>query len=179
MKSAAEKSEELRVQALETFLAAMGFTLKNSPGSMEYQYQHSRAKLCKCGSAPCIMQSMYSPGMWLAQCPECAARTIAVSNPVMAVKAWNLGRYTPETLLCQQELVLDDIGAQNLAEGLKRSAVKDLMSAEAHGGLGSKEAIEAAWFINNDKVVQDIVSGNRRRREQEEARKEQDPYDLY
>lgn len=156
-------------QAMREFLARMGFVTKHNLGGV-MSFKHGRAKPCVCGHHPYVTPSVYEPGKWIAQCPECASRTVDTNNPVAAVKAWNRDEVTEETKLCRTKLDLCQEGAQNLAEALKKDAVDTLMWYEKVGHLEYPEARDAAWFINNEAVVQDIVSGDRRRRKEEEER---------
>ena len=157
------------IDALTALAGALGFTLRYKTNA-DPVFTHDRAKKCSCGSAPEVCMSYYEPGKWLTMCPRCAARTVLTDNPVAAVRAWNHGEYSEGAQLMRDTLTaknMSDLGAQNLTEGLKRQAVRDLMDAERHGGLDSIQAKHAIWFIHNPAVVEDIVSGNRRRREQE------------
>ena len=156
-------------QAMKDFLASLGFMTKHNLGGV-MSFKHERAKPCVCGHHPYVTPSVYEPGKWIAQCPECASRTVDTDNPVAAVKAWNRDEVTEETKLCRTKLDLCEEGAQNLAEALKKDAVDTLMWYEKVGHLEYPEARDAAWFINNEAVVQDIVSGDRRRRKEEEER---------
>ena len=170
-------------QALVEFLGALGFEMVYMPGVTDTTraFRYKKMHTCSfCGAKPWIVKDYYDPGRWLAQCPKCATRTVSVESPLDAIRGWNRELFTEETILTRHKLTkdfLDDVGAVNLLEALKRSAVRDLMSAEMHGGLDSAMAKQAAWFINNQKVVDDIVSGERRRRE-EEMEKERGEDDL-
>ena len=150
----------------------MGFDVKPGQGP-SVVFTHKRAKACRCGKAPQIEAYMYKPRTWITICPKCAIRTELADTPIDAVRKWNREEYSELTWLTMEKLTketLDPVGAVNLAEAMKKQAVRDLIDAERCGLLDSPLAQQAIWFIHNDQVVQDIVSGNRRRRE-EEAKK--------
>lgn len=157
--------DEIAFEAYQTLTEGMGFKIARAP-SGKAVFIHGRMNPCPhCGGRACIEPSMYEPGKWLAICLGCAMRTVLVGGPIKAVKAWNEENYTYESNLVREKLTRDtmmNIGAMNLTEALKKRAVRDLIHAEAHGGLDTKMAQDAAWFINNKKVVDDIIAGNRR-----------------
>lgn len=158
--------EELAAEAYKTLAEGMGFEIHRAPSGKAI-FLHRLLKPCpNCGGRACIEPSMYVQGKWLAICLKCAMRTVLVSSPGLAIKAWNAEKHTRDSTISRGKLTkttMTDIGAMNLTEALKRDAVRDLIQAEAHGGLDTEMAKQAAWFINNQKVVDDIVAGNRRK----------------
>lgn len=157
--------EEYTLEACKALADSLGFIPLHTTSGRPV-FAHRKLKRCpSCGRRSRIEASLYEPGMWLAMCPNCALRTVLVSNPIKAVKAWNEENFTPDSLLTMGKLTketMTDIGAINLAEALKKRAVRDLIHAEAHGGLDTQMAKDAIWFINNKQVVDDILAGNRR-----------------
>lgn len=167
-----EPVQDRRMEALIELARGMGFTVKTGRGP-DVVFSHKRARVCRCGTAPQIEAYMYKPGTWIAICPNCATRTALADNPIDAVRKWNREEYSELTRMTQEKLTketIDSKGVQNLTEALKRQAVRDLIEAERCGRLDSPVAQQAIWFINNDQAVQDIISGNRRRREKEEKK---------
>ena len=158
--------EELAAEAYKTLAEGMGFEIHRAPSGKAI-FLHRLLKTCpNCGGKACVEPSMYVQGKWLAICLRCALRTPLAGSPGGAIKAWNADKYTRASVISRGKLTketMTDLGAMNLTEALKKDAVRDLIQAEAHGGLGTEMAKQAAWFINNQKVVDDIVAGNRRK----------------
>lgn len=169
-----EQVQALYKEALESFIRSLGFGIVQ--GHNDTSFTHQRLHACTfCGRIPRIVPDMYNPGRWITQCHHCAARTVSSANPIQAVRDWNTGRFTADTLATREKLMLENVsdeGVTNVVEAVHKDAVNTLMWCEAHGKLDSPEAQDAAWWINRDKVVQDIVSGDRRRREEAKNQKE-------
>jgi hypothetical protein len=134
-------------------------------------YTSRAAKVCKCDgkTKPQIEQSAYVEGKWIAQCQKCGCRTTEQSTPVRAVKAWNREELTECSIMCREKLTITNInlnGLINLITAISDISVDDLMWAEKHDTLDSKTAEEARRWIRNAKVIKDIESGDRRKREE-------------
>lgn len=166
-----KRDPDPKLNSLMELITAMGFMPKSTVAG-DVIFLHDRAKECRCGKKPHIEPSRYESGKWVAICPNCAIRTELAANPIQAVSYWNKENYTRESRLTMDKLTKEnmfDAGAMYLTEAMKKSAVEDLMLTEKSGMLDTPLADQAKWFINNDKVVEDIVSGERRRREEAEG----------
>lgn len=130
-------------------------------------YISTRAKPCTCGHVPIIAKSQYDPG-WIAQCKECSHRTVVAANPIIAIRYWNADNLTEESLLTRNKLTVENVdtdGCVNVLVAIKQQAVSDLMSCEKAGSLKSAAAKDAREWIKDPKVIADIESGERRRRD--------------
>lgn len=179
------KGQQARANdALEAFIleheAAMDMLASMSITYTGKDYVSGRAKLCSCGASCVVIQPyMYEPGGYIVKCKTCDRRSVEKPNPIAAIKAWNAEELTEASEVSREPLTarnMDDNAASALMSALRREAVVDLMCCEKSNRLDSPLANEARGWIRDKKVIADIESGDRRRREEEEARlrKEED-----
>lgn len=148
--------------ALE-FLEAMSFT-PDREGRTFCRFVSKRATICDCQKAyPAIIKSLYGPGKWLAQCPECYCRTEEAENPIQAVKMWNARKYTEESIKLKKKLEPQDISTDGMIEmfdAVTDRSIEDLKFCTIHGELDSTEAKESRDWIRNKRVIDSIESGD-------------------
>ena len=173
------KARDTEIDMLKRFLASLSFYHK----SKDYMFLSDRAKACTCGKHPVIMPYVLDSTCWVAQCKNCASRTVEAASPLQAVRFWNEDNLTEDTKLMRKPRDLDKGGIDHLAAALKKGAIKDLLWAERTGHLDSKIAEEARWWLKRDpKLIEDIESGAMRKRMEamnEAEKKELEEDDLH
>ena len=173
------KARDTEIDMLKRFLASLSFYHK----SKDFMFVSDRAKICACGKYPVIMPYVLDSTCWVAQCKNCASRTVEAASPLQAVRFWNEDNLTEDTKLMRKPRDLDKGGIDHLAAALKKGAIKDLLWAERTGHLDSKIAEEARWWLKRDpKLIEDIESGAMRKRMEamnEAEKKELEEDDLH
>ena len=166
-----------KLRTARRFLRALSFVpilTKTSRAVDEFagsEFTSDRAKPCKCGKKPIFEPDDYAPGKWIAICKDCAQRTPGVNNPLVALRMWNEGTRTELSMLLRDKLTAESVdteGVVNLLSAVKQQAVADLMSCEQTNRLDSPAAQNAREWIKDPKVIRDIESGDRRRREKKD-----------
>ena len=155
------KARDTEIDMLRRFLASLSFHHK----SKDFMFVSDRAKVCTCGKHPVIVPYVLDSTCWVAQCKNCASRTVEAASPLQAVRYWNEDNLTEDTKLMRKPRDLDKGGIDHLAAALKKGAIKDLLWAEKNKCLDSKIAEEARWWLKRDpKLIKDIESGAMRKR---------------
>lgn len=110
-----------------------GFAVEHTAAGWEYLPNVVRG--CVCHRKPVVVLAIdridyldpdYVP-RWICICQDCFIRTEDSRSPEQAVNRWNHGRLTELSRLLHRKLDLDQVGVQNLLNGIGKQAGDELV----------------------------------------------------